>query len=353
MMTLRLFSNTPESIPTTTSWYLAELGEAKGRQELFTKQSPQKLKVLREHAIIESAVSSNRIEGIEIDQKRVGTIIFGKPLLRDRNEEEVAGYRSVLKLIHEQSSKLKVSEETIMKFHELSRGEIWDAGKYKERDGDIIEKYANGRERVRFKTVPAAKTPAAMGELVGLWRDCLREKWVPPLVGLAAFNLDYLCVHPFRDGNGRVSRLLLLLQTYHLGYEVGRYVSLERLIEEHKDRYYETLELSSQRWHEGKHDPWPFVNYVLFILKTAYKEFERRVGEIKSPRGTKTELVESSIGAFSGEFTLVELERACPGVSRDMIRRVLFDLSKVGKVTCTGRGPAAKWTGKGNTSKRV
>jgi Fic family protein len=168
MPTLRNFSSIPESIPSTTSWYLSDLGEARGRQELFTKQLPQKLKVLREHAIIESAVSSNRIEGIEIEQKRVGTIIFGKPLLRDRNEEEVAGYRNALKLIHENPAGLKVTESTIKKFHSLSRGEIWDAGSYKEKDGDIIEKYPDGRERVRFKTVVAAKTPDAMGELVDL-----------------------------------------------------------------------------------------------------------------------------------------------------------------------------------------
>jgi Fic family protein len=343
MMTLRQFSNAPESIPATTSWYLADLGEAKGQQELFTKQSPQKLKVLREHAVIESAVSSNRIEGIVIDQKRVGTIMFGKPLLRDRNEEEVAGYRNALKLTHGQPAKLKVSEGTIKKLHKLSRGEIWDAGKYKEKDGDIIEKYPNGRERVRFRPVPAAETPAAMGELVGLWRDCLREKWVHPVVGLAAFNLDFLCVHPFRDGNGRVSRLLLLLQTYHLGYEVGRYISLERLIEEHKDRYYETLEQSSQRWHEGKHDPWPFVNYVLFILKTANKELERRVGETRSPRGAKTELAISAINRMQGTFRIADLQRECPGVSIDMLRRILKDLQKDNRVACLGRGPGAEW----------
>jgi Fic family protein len=352
MTTLRIFSSVPESIPATTSWYLADIAESRGRQELFTKQSPQKLKVLREHAIIESAVSSNRIEGVEIDRKRVGTVIFGKPLLRDRNEEEVAGYRNALKLIHEKPAGIKISGETIRKLHRLSRGEIWDAGKYKEKDGDIIEKYPDGRERVRFKTVPAAGTPAAMAELVSLWHGCLKEKWAHPLLGLAAFNLDFLCIHPFRDGNGRVSRLLLLLQAYHLGFEVGRYISIERLIEEHKDRYYETLEQSSQGWHEGKNDPWPFVNFTLFILKTAYREFERRVGETKSPRGAKTALVESIITAFTSEFTLAEVEKACPGVSRDMIRRVLRKAKADGKVRCLGFGPGAIWRKEGITSKR-
>jgi Fic family protein len=157
MTTLRQFASKPETILASTAWYLADLGEARGKQELFTKQSPQRLRVLREHALIESAVSSNRIEGVNVDQARIGTIIFGKSLLRDRDEEEVRGYRDALKLIHEQGPKLSVSEETIKKLHRLTRGDIWDAGKYKDKDTDIIEKYPDGRERVRFKAVPAAE----------------------------------------------------------------------------------------------------------------------------------------------------------------------------------------------------
>jgi Fic family protein len=212
MMTLRLLSHGLESIPTAAAWYLADLGQAKGKQELFTRQSPQRLKILREHAMIESAVSSNRIEGVEVDPSRVGTIIFGRPSLRDRNEEEVRGYRDALKLIHEQGQSLAVSEEVVQRLHKLTRGEIWDAGCYKDKDGQIIEKYPDGRERVRFRPVPARQTPAAMRELVSLWGDVLRERQAPPPIAMAAFNLDFLCIHPFRDGNGRVSRLLLLLQ---------------------------------------------------------------------------------------------------------------------------------------------
>jgi Fic family protein len=182
-----------------------------------------------------------------------------------------------------------------------------------------------------------------MGELVERWNRCLKERWIHPLVALAAFSLDFLCIHPFRDGNGRAARLLLLLQSYHLGYEVGRYISLERLIEQNKDRYYETLEIGSVGWHEGKHDPWPHISYVLFILKEAYREFEERVGQLKSPRGAKTELVESAINSFPDEFTLSELESVCPGVSREMMRRVLKQLQKAGHVACRGRGPAARW----------
>jgi Fic family protein len=351
MMTLRQFSSKPETIPAITSWYLADLGEARGRQELFTKQAPQKLKVLREHALIESAVSSNRIEGVTVDHSRVRTIVLGKAHLRDRDEEEVRGYRNVLRLIHEQATKLPVSEDTILKLHKLAKGNIWDAGKYKEKASDIIEKYPDGRSRVRFKTVHPDKTPLSMSALIALWNQCLRERWVHPLVAMAAFNLDFLCIHPFRDGNGRVSRLLLLLQSYHLGYEAGRYISIERIIEQSKERYYETLEESSEGWHEGKNDPWPYISYVLYTLKIMYHEFEERVGQLKSPKGAKTELIKSAINSFSGEFTLSDLERACPGVSRDMIRRVLRELQRLREVVCLSRGPGALWRKRGNTLK--
>lgn len=341
--TLRKFSLGLESVPAGTSWFLADLGEAKGKQELFTKQSPQKLKVLREHALIESAVSSNRIEGIEIDKRRIGTVVFGKALLKDRNEEEIRGYRNALNLIHEGTKTLPVSEETILQLHKLTRSEVWDAGKFKEKDGDIIEKYPDGRERVRFKTVSASETPEAVKELSKLWNECIDNAKIHPLILLAAFNLDFLCIHPFRDGNGRVSRLLILLQCYHLGFEVGRYISIERIIEQHKERYYETLEESSRGWHEGKHDPWPYINYVLFILKQAYREFEGRVGMVASPKGTKTELVLSAIGSKFGPFRIADIQRQCPGVGIDMIRRILKNLKARGEIQCLGRGQKAKW----------
>ena len=343
MMTLRQFAARPETIPVATSWYLADLGEARGKQDLFTKQSPQRLKVLREHALIESAVSSNRIEGVEVDQSRIQAILFGEGALRDCDEEEVRGYRDALKLIHERNAKLPVSEKTIQELHRLARGRIGDAGQYKRQDSDIIERLPDGRTRVRFKTVPAARTTESMTELLGLWQDGLRDGWVHPLVAMAAMNLDFLCIHPFRDGNGRVSRLLLLLQCYHLGYEVGRYISLERLIEENKERYYETLEQSSQDWHEGKHDPWPYIHYLLYVLKSACREFEERVGQVRSPRGAKTELVTDAIERQEGSFRVADLQRECPGVSVDLIRQVLKTLRASNRVECLGRGQHAEW----------
>jgi len=261
--------------------------------------------------------------------------------LRDRDEEEVRGYRDALKLIHEAHAKLLVSEKTIKQLHLISRARIGDAGKYKTKDSDIIEKYPDGRSRIRFKTVTAKQTPDAMRKLVTLWGDTLEEKSIHPLIAAAALNLDFLCIHPFRDGNGRVSRLLLLLTCYHLGFEVGRYISLERLVEENKDRYYETLEQSSQGWHEGKHDPWPFINYLLFILKQAYRQFEERAGQLSSPRGSKTAMIISAIDRSVGPFRVADIQRQCPGVSLDMIRKVLKDLRP--QIECLGRGKDAKW----------
>lgn len=340
--TLRILAAKP-NVPTSTVWYVTDLGEARGKQELLTKQSPQRLKVLREHALIESAISSNRIEGVTVDQSRVKAVVLGKALLRDRDEQEIRGYRDALKLVHEQGAKLSISEKTILRLHRLSRANIGDAGTYKQKDSDIIERSPDGRVRVRFKTVTARKTPAAIHDLIEAWRDCLDERAVHPVIAMAAMNLDFLCVHSFRDGNGRVSRLLLLSQCYHLGYEVGRYVSLERVIEENKDRYYETLEQSSQGWHEGKHDPWPYINYVLYILKSAYREFEERAGALTTARGAKTSMVLDAIERLPDDFRMVDLERASPNVTRDMIRVVLNRLKKENKIYCEGHGAAAVW----------
>ncbi|NJK93000.1 MAG: Fic family protein [Blastochloris sp.] len=344
------FLQQQSSLPIATTWLLSALAEARGRQELFTKQSPQKLKVLKEHAIVESTISSNRIEGVLVEPSRVVPLISGQGTFRDRDEEEVQGYRDALKWIHAGAGQLELDETTIWKFHQLTRGQLWDAGAYKEKNIDIIEKYPDGRQRIRFKSVPAKGTPAAMKKLVATWKTSRREHWSPDALLLAAFNLDFLCVHPFRDGNGRVSRLILLLSSYQAGLEVGRYISLERLIEETKDRYYETLESSSKGWHEGKHDPWPYLNYILTTLKHAYQEFEERVGQVKEPKGAKTEAVRYAARTFGRPFRLSEIEEKCPSVSREMIRKVLADLKKEGVLISSGKGVGARWQNKGNTS---
>jgi len=255
MNTLLQLSARPATVPAQTAWYLADLAEAIGRQELYTQQNPEKLKKLREFALIESAVSSNRIEGVQVEASRIGTLMFGTPHLQDRDEEELRGYRDALNLVHERGARLPITEDTIKRLHRLCRGDIWDAGAYKEKDVDIIETYPDGRSRTRFRSTPAADTQASMARMVELYENGLRERWAHPLILAAALNFDFLCIHPFRDGNGRVSRLLFLLSSYHCGMEAGRYISIERIIEQNKERYYEVLEQSSQGWHEGRHEP--------------------------------------------------------------------------------------------------
>jgi Fic family protein len=343
MKTLELIRDRRLQIPMSGSWYLSEIGRAQGLQELFTRQAPQRLKALREHAIAQSAVSSNRIEGVVIDQTRVGTVVFGHPALRDRDEEEVAGYRDALNLIHAQGTRLPVNEETILRLHKLSRGEVWDAGQYKDKPVDIIERRADGRQVIRFRSVAPEDTPLCTRKMVELWHEQSKARDIAPLIVMAALNLDFLCIHPFRDGNGRVSRLLLLLTCYHLGVDVGRYISLERIIEANKERYYETLQQSSQGWHEGEHDPWPYVGYLLFVMKKAYDELEERVGQLDSPKGAKTEAILVAVRGFPGDFSVGDVQNACPGTSIDMIRHTLKRLKAEGAVECLGMGRNASW----------
>ncbi|MDA3938404.1 MAG: Fic family protein [Spirochaetia bacterium] len=342
-MTIERLQNNLDQIPSATMWLLSDISEYRGMQKMFTRQIPQKLKSLKEFAIIESVVSSNRIEGIIIDHKRIKPVITGESALKDRDEEEIRGYRRALNWIHKDSDNLPLSEDTIQELHKTCRGEIWDSGKYKEKDGDIIETYPDGRSRVRFITASAAKTPALMSNLILAWDLLTTDRNIHPLIGISLFNLDFLCIHPFRDGNGRVSRLLLLLQAYLFGYDVGRYISLERVIEENKDRYYETLELSSTGWHEGTNNPWPFINYMLFIFKSAYKEFESRASHMGPERGEKTKIIKDTIEKFYGNFTVNEIKVLCPEVSIDLIRKVLKDMSKDEVIKSTGKGRGSSW----------
>lgn len=330
-----------EALPLSAAWILEAIAEKRGHQDLFTRQSPEQLKRLREHAMVESAVASNRIEGVEVDKERVGTVLFGNGIMRDRDEEEVRGYRKALDLIHTGASGLSLSEETICRLHALSRPSIWDSGAFRQKKCDIIQTYADGSSRVRFTAVAPKLVRDTLANTIDAYENTLADGRVPPLIALAAFNLDFLCIHPFRDGNGRVSRLLLLLMLCKLGYEAGHYVSLERLIELSKDRYYETLESSSVGWHEGRHDPWPYINYLLYTIDKCYSEFEERFAALVTKKGEKSTNVISVLNETEGEFTIREIEWKCPGVSRETIRLVLKKHPSC--FICKGHGMGARW----------
>ena len=329
------------AIPINIIWQLESIAEKRGHQELYTKQAPEQLARLREFAMIESAVASNRIEGITVGEDRIGTVLFGNGIMQDRDEEEVRGYRRALDLIHSASDSLDLSINTICRFHALTRPSIWDSGKIRTKPCEIIQTYDDGSSRVRFKAVAPDRVETELAQAIDAYENTLADGRISPLIALAAFNLDFLCIHPFRDGNGRVSRLLLLFMLYKLGYEAGRYVSVERMIELSKDRYYETLEKSSVGWHEGKQDIWPYVNYILYTLDEVYDAFEHRFASSGLKRGEKTRSVEQILNATEGKFTVRDIEWKCPGVSKETIRSVLK--AHPDCFTCEGRGVAAQW----------
>jgi hypothetical protein len=209
------------------------------------------------------------------------------------------------------------------------------------RRADEHELVAQRSRRSQRQT--AALHPPVTTTAQGVARNGARSKRRIFQPHYGALVLDFLCIHPFRDGNGRVSRLLMLLALCHHGYEIGRYISLERLIEESKEDYYHVLQQNSRRWHDGKHEFLPWLNYFLAIVRRGYTELEQRAGEAKSRRGAKSALVESALESFPGDFTLADVEGACPGVSRDLIRRLLWQRQKAGQLECLNRGPGAVW----------
>lgn len=352
MMTFRDQRLRNFTVPMSTAWLLNDLAEAKGKQELYTRQAPQVLKALREMALVQSVESSNRIEGVTVAASRLRPLVLGNARPKDRSEQEITGYRRALNLIHTKAETLQITPDLLRRLHQLCQEGSGDAGQFKKADNEVIELQPGAAPVIRFKCVSARTTPAAVDELCLVYRHAIDQDHIPPLVAIGALILDFLCIHPFRDGNGRVSRLLTLLALYQHGYEVGRYISLERLIEEAREDYYHVLRQSSHRWHDGKHDFLPWLNHFLAIVRRAYGEFEQRAGDVKAPRGAKTELVGRAIESTTGEFGITDLERACPGVSRDMIRRLLRDFKAAGQIECLGRGPGAKWRNKGITLKR-
>jgi Fic family protein len=343
MMTFRDSRLRDHMLPMSTAWLVNDIAEAKGKQDLFTRQSPQVLKTLREMALIQSTESSNRIEGVTVAPDRLRPLVLGHTKPRDRSEQEVQGYRLALNKIHSGHAKLPITADTLKHLHALCQSASGDAGQFKRIDNEIVELRQGSAPVIRFKCVSAKQTPAAMDELCLLYRHALDQDNIPPLIAIAGLVLDFLCIHPFRDGNGRVSRLLTLLVLYQHGYEVGRYVSLERLVEESKEDYYEVLHRSSQRWQEGRHELTPWMNLFLAVIRRAYAEFEQRAGNVKTKRGAKAGLVIAAIHQQPGDFQLSDIERACPGVGREWIRTLLTDLKAAGEVSCQGKGPAARW----------
>lgn len=327
---------------------LKRIGEFRGMQELFTRQTPEVLESLKKVAMVESSESSNRLEGITAPHERIEAIVLKSAAPQDRSEQEITGYRDALNLIHEAHAHVDLSNNVILQLHAMVQRYLpRPGGNWKLTDNEIVDLKPDGSRRVRFKPVLAAKTPQAMDLLMERYRRAVVQDQKEPLVALPLAILDFLCIHPFSDGNGRVSRLLTLLLLYRFDFQVGRYISLERIFEESKETYYETLEKSSQGWHEGKHDVMPWLNYFWGVLLRAYGEFEERVGTVKDGRGNKTEQVRLAVGRRTMPFAISDIESDCHGISRDMIRLVLRQMRDKGEITSTGKGRGAKWVKKG------
>lgn len=342
-----------QAIPIEMGGLIQALGEFKGRQELFRHQSPQVLESLRQVAIIESTESSNRIEGVTVAPDRLKELMRRPTEPKDRSEAEILGYRNVLSRIHITPDQFEITEEMILGFHrEIYAQTDLPAGHWKRRDNTIEERLPDGRWITRFVPVSARETPFYMKELCLRFNRLWDQRRISPLLLIPAFVLDFLCIHPFTDGNGRVSRLLTVLLLNQCGYGVGRYISLERLIEQSKETYYEALQMSSARWHEEHHRLKPWWEYSLGVLIGAYREFEERVGTITTARGAKREMVRQAIERLPDQFTVKELRGACPGVSTDMVRVVLREFQKDNLLTCSGHGPGAFWRKRGNIPKK-
>ncbi|HVS65112.1 MAG TPA: Fic family protein [Thermoanaerobaculia bacterium] len=331
------------SYTTTELATIRQLGKYSGREELFQRQRPEVLESLRDLARVESTESSNRIEGIEAPRARVEALIKNATP-RNRSEQEIAGYRDALELVHQSSDEMPFAINAVLQLHSmLYRYLPADGGRWKPIDNEIVDKDAKGRiVRVRFTPTSAVATQQAMENLVAGTKSAL-DRGHDPILVLPLAVLDFLCIHPFADGNGRVARLVTLLLLYKAGYQVGRYISLERLVEDSKQTYYETLDRSSQGWHEDQHDPLPWCRYLWGVLLRAYDEYELRVGQLGTGRGAKSEQVRAAVRRKVVPFKMSELERDCPGISRDSIRHVLRQMRDEGEVVVEGAGRGARW----------
>lgn len=321
------------------------IGEYKGKQHLYQEQSPQTLSRLRAVAIIQSTESSNRIEGITATHARIEQLLKEKTKPQNRSEQEIVSYRNILDAIHINYPYIPISANTLLQFHrDLYQFQPGYGGKWKATNNAIEETRADGTKFIRWNPVPAHLTATAMQDLHSDYLLLRENANIDPLILIASYVLDFLCIHPFSDGNGRIARLITLLLLYKEGYEVGRYISLEQIIEHTKDSYYDTLYRSSQGWHEGEHDLLPWLEYLIgVVLQSAYQEFESRVGVMARTRGAKTEAVQNVIRLLPIRFKISDLQRACPGVSLATIRLTLDRMRKDKLIKCIKAGKDASW----------
>lgn len=326
--------------------YLTQIHEFKGEQTLFIEAKADILTQLVEIAKIQSTEASNKIEGIYTSNERLKALVNDTTRPKTRNEREIAGYRDVLNSIHESHDYIPPKPSIILQLHrDLYKFEGYDiGGKYKVSDNIIEEEDSAGNKFIRFKPIAAWETPEAVEALCKAFNDALEIQEVDALILIPMFILDFLCIHPFSDGNGRMSRLLTLLLLYRAGYIVGKYVSVEKLIEKTKEMYYDCLQQSSTGWHENANDYEPFVKYMLSVIIAAYREFSSRVSLLTTSGMSKPDRVREIIRTTLGPISKKELLEKCPDISQTTVQRTLTELVESGQIIKIGGGRYTKYT---------
>jgi Fic family protein len=324
---------------------LTSIHEHKGKQDLYIEAEPDVLTTLVEVAKIQSIESSNRIEGIYTTDKRLQALVKEKSSPLNRTEQEIAGYRDVLNTIHESYDYIALRPNIILQLHKqlYSFSPSGIGGSFKNSDNLIAETDSEGNQTVRFEPVPAFLTGDALENLCTSFNKSLEKNEHDALLLIPMFILDFLCIHPFNDGNGRMSRLLTLLLLYRAGYIVGKYISIEKLIENSKDTYYEALQSSSDGWHENQNDYKPFVRYYLGLLQKAYTEFESRVEYLRHQGLSKPDRIKALIDKQIGSFTKRTVMEFAPDISKVTIERTLTALVKSGYIEKIGAGPSSSY----------
>lgn len=324
---------------------VAQLHEYKGRQEMYLRQKPADLDRLIEIAKIQSTEASNEIEGIRTTNTRLKQLVQDKTTPHNRDEQEIMGYRDVLNTIHENYEYIPVRSSYILQLHrDLYRySEKSIGGQFKNSQNFISAVDANGRAFILFEPLPPYETPAAIDSICENYNRVSASQEIDDLILIPVFIHDFLCIHPFNDGNGRMSRLLTTLLLYRAGYVIGRYISLESKIAQNKDLYYATLEQCQTGWHENQEDPTPFIKYLLRIILAAYRDFEERI-DIVGGRQNAVAIVRRAVSGRIGKFTKSELLELCPTISRTSVEGALRQLIKEGAISRHGSGRATFYT---------
>lgn len=327
---------------------LSSLHEFRGKQELYIEAESDILTALLNIAKIQSTKASNKIEGIYTSDERLEALVMEKAEPQNRSEEEIAGYREVLATVHDSYEYISIRPNNILQLHRDLYGfsSSDTGGRFKNTDNVIAESDKDGKQRVRFAPVPAFQTAEAMEALCSEFNSAIDRSEYDPLLLIPMFILDFLCIHPFNDGNGRMSRLLTLLLLYRSGYIVGKYISMEMLIEKTKETYYEALQNSSIGWHDNTSDYTSFVRYYLGVVLKGYNDFQDRVEHLKYRKISKTERVKAVFEKKLGIIKKSDIATLCPDISETTIERSLKELLESGYIEKVGKGRATGYAKK-------